>query len=419
MLTLPKPLPELDLATRVICDRVAERLEADAVDLAQTMTAAVFDEIPAFRGMTSDQQRSAVLSHSLEHVRAVVQAIRSWSLPGSDELEFVRARGGLRASQQVPLSALLQSYRIGHRTVWQRLVRLLSDLDDVLEAVLALTTLTLGYTEVISAALAEGYVDQQRAMLTQLDRARRDLLDSILEGGVDQRTPTASLASTFALVPGADFLVVVMRRAASAALEGGDSESRAAETLRRHLSLGVAQPFVVVRHGEVVSIAPISRARTAAITQLVRQARAELDGRGEAWAVGMSTVCSGLGEVARGYQEARQAFEAVAADGGVYALLEQRVLDYVVDHADGTAVRMIPVAARQILESNRLLTETLRAYARAEMSIRGAADTLDVHPNTIAYRLDKLSRLLGRDVARFSELAEVLTWLRLLHTKGL
>ena len=91
-----------------------------------------------------------------------------------------------------------------------------------------------------------------------------------------------------------------------------------------------------------------------------------------------------------------------------------------ISHADGTAVRMIPLVARRLLESvtpgDRILLETLRAYAKAEMSMRDAADALDVHPNTVTYRLEKLSRLLGRDVSRFSDLVEVLNWWRLLDT---
>jgi DNA-binding PucR family transcriptional regulator len=185
----------------------------------------------------------------------------------------------------------------------------------------------------------------------------------------------------------------------------------------------VAQPFVVMRHGELISIASLARARWAAIAQLVRHAHSELGQRGEAWAGGISTVCAGLVEVARGYQEARLAFESAAAEGGVCALLELRVHDFVLEHADGTAVRMIPPSARRLLESvasgDRVLLETLRAYARAEMSVRDAADSLDVHPNTVSYRLEKLSRLLDRDVSRFSDLVEVLSWLRILDAKGL
>jgi DNA-binding PucR family transcriptional regulator len=49
------------------------------------------------------------------------------------------------------------------------------------------------------------------------------------------------------------------------------------------------------------------------------------------------------------------------------------------------------------------------------MSVRDTATVLCVHPNTVNYRLEKLSRLLERDVTRFSNLVEVITWLRVLQ----
>jgi sugar diacid utilization regulator len=195
--------------------------------------------------------------------------------------------------------------------------------------------------------------------------------------------------------------------------------SGAADVLRHHLSMGVAQPFVVVRHSEVVSIAPVARARPAAIARLVRLAHAELAQRGEHCAVGISTLCAGLGEVARGYQEARYALESVAPEAGVRVLLDLRVSDYLVERADGTALRMIPPAARRFFESpapgDRILVDTLRAYAAADLSVRLAADQLAVHPNTVSYRLHKLGRLLERDLSSFSDVVEVVTWAQVIE----
>jgi hypothetical protein len=337
-----RALPVLDAATRALCDGVADRLEAEAADLAETMTVGVFEEIPAYGTIASSDQHATVLAHSLDHVQAVVRAIRTWSLPLADDLTFVNVRASLRAGQRIPLSALLHSYRVGHRTVWERMVRVLAGLDNGLDAALALTTLTLNYTELISAALAEGYVERRRGMLVQLDRDRRDLLETLLLG-----------------------------------------------------------------------TAPLGRARPAAIARLVRLAHTELNQnqRGERWAGGISTLCAGLGEVARGYQEARYALESVAHDAGVRVLLDLRVSDYLVERADGTAVRMIPPGARRFFESpapgDRVLVETLLAYADAELSIRLAADHLAVHPNTVGYRLQKLGRLLERDLSAFSEVVGV------------
>lgn len=188
-----KPLPAVDAAARAICERVADRLEAETEDLAALMTAAVFDEIPAYRSIDAPAVHAGVLEHSLDHVHAIARAIRTWSLPSGEDLTFVKMRGGLRASQQIPLTALLHAYRLGHRTVWERLVRLLAGVEDDLNAVLALTTLTLSYTDLISSALAEGYVERQRSMLVELDRDRKHVgarrLGSLLGNGLECLPP--------------------------------------------------------------------------------------------------------------------------------------------------------------------------------------------------------------------------------------
>jgi sugar diacid utilization regulator len=416
-------LPTLDATTRRVCDQVADGLELAAEDLAATMTEAVFREIPAYRALGQSEEAAIVLAHSLDHVHAVARAIRAWQLPADSELAFVRSRGALRAGQQVPLIALLHSYRLGHRTVWERLVQLLPALDNVLDALLALTTLTLSYTELISGALAEGFLERERTLLVERDRDRRDLLENILLGRLDSRADTLRLASNFALVAGAEFLVVVMMCLDEPGPPPAETLTRSAEVLRRYCALGIAQPFVVVRQSEIVSIAPLARARPAAIAHLVQQAHAEITGLGGRWAAGLSTVCGGLAEVARGYEEARHALGIASAQARVCPLLEMRVTDYLFEHATPTAMRMIPPRARRVLESaapaDKLLVETLRAYAEADTSVRLAAERLAVHPNTVSYRLQKLSGLLGRDPSRFSDLVEVLSWARLVERSRL
>jgi DNA-binding PucR family transcriptional regulator len=92
------------------------------------------------------------------------------------------------------------------------------------------------------------------------------------------------------------------------------------------------------------------------------------------------------------------------------------VSDYLLDRADDTAQRMIPLAGRQVLASphadDRLLLETLAAFVHAELSVAATADALAVHPNTVSYRLRKLGQRLGRDLTRFSDVVEVMAWIR-------
>src|SRR4029450_6115227 len=97
-------LPVLPPATQQLCLNVADQLEAEADSLALAMSAAVFGEVPAYRAARTPDLERTVLKHSLDHVHAVVHAIRTWTLPSADQLSFVRAQGALRASQQLPLN---------------------------------------------------------------------------------------------------------------------------------------------------------------------------------------------------------------------------------------------------------------------------------------------------------------------------
>jgi len=58
-------------------------------------------------------------------------------------------------------------------------------------------------------------------------------------------------------------------------------------------------------------------------------------------------------------------------------------------------------------------TTFLQLYA-ARMAVAATADKLSIHPNTVSYRLRKLSRSLDRDVSKFSDLVEVVTWARII-----
>jgi sugar diacid utilization regulator len=409
----------LEDATRGVCLQVAERLEAQANDLATAMTEAVLREVPIYHAVAHDPDvQRTVYGHSLDHVHAVVHTIGTWSLPSAEELQFVKTRAAMRATQQVPLSALLHGYRLGHRTVWERLVQIGSAIDADMEAMLALTTMTLSYTDLISAAVAEGYVEQQQRLVIQSDQDRRDLLEAMLRGEVGPSADALRLAATFDLLQGDDFLVTVL--GSQSANVSGEAVTRAGDILRRHLSLGIGEPFVVVRQREIVSVAPLARVRAATVATLVRAAQAELARRGEDWGAGISTVCSGLAEVPRGYEEARHVLQSAVPAGRVVALLDTPVSEYLLERADATAARMVPPSARRFFEStapgDRALVETLLAYAEANMSVRVASNRLSIHPNTVTYRLQKVRRQLGRDPTSFVDLVEVMTWARLVRS---
>ena len=56
----------------------------------------------------------------------------------------------------------------------------------------------------------------------------------------------------------------------------------------------------------------------------------------------------------------------------------------------------------------RVLTETIRAVADADLNLRVAAERLRVHPNTAQYRLRRIEERTGRNPRRIADLLDLL-----------
>jgi DNA-binding PucR family transcriptional regulator len=54
------------------------------------------------------------------------------------------------------------------------------------------------------------------------------------------------------------------------------------------------------------------------------------------------------------------------------------------------------------------LLATLRAYGESDMNVLKAARLLDVHPNTVYARMDRIEEVTGLDGQRFDALNELL-----------
>jgi DNA-binding PucR family transcriptional regulator len=128
--------------------------------------------------------------------------------------------------------------------------------------------------------------------------------------------------------------------------------------------------------------------------------------------MGISTVAGGVAELPRAYREARAALECVAGDGGVASLPRVSPFDYLARRADETARRLVDPRVRAFLDDDRarggVLTATIRAFAAADLNLRVAAESLQVHPNTAQYRLTRIEERTGRNLRCVADLVDLL-----------
>jgi hypothetical protein len=376
---------------------IFDALERDAEGLARRMVMAIREEVEEYRTVRDPKIAAEVLAHAVEHVHVIARCGRAGRVPEGAELDFVRQRGATRARQMMPLDALLESYLIGQRTTWETIAEVAGDSPEGMRIAQDLTAWTFRYTHAINVAIAAAYLTESHVLASESERSRRDLLDRLLSGllpGFDEERRAEGLG----LRPEAEHIVVV------ATQDGGSHGERLVVR-----GLVPHDPFVVARHDEIVAIVPArdGRGPRELRDELTETLAAIERNHGVRIRAGVSTTCTGLAEVARAYAEARRTLR----HADPVAILEEiSLFDYLAQSADETAQRLAPPGLHQLAP----LAGTLHAYAECDLNVAKTAEHLEVHPNTVHYRLRRVQELTGRDPRRFGDLVELTTALRVL-----
>ncbi len=397
---------------------ILDTLELHESAVAAAMRRAVLAEVPDYPASGDPSLLAQVQQHSLAHVRAFVASARLGRLPRDVELEFVRDRAVQRERAGMSLAALLHAYRLGLREIWRTLVELAAEDGTPQQAVLEVTALAMAYTDAISLAVTDAYTRAAQRRRADVERERRDLLEDLLAGrdvdgraeelGVDLRLPLAVVVAGPPSTSNPRSGAAVPGRAGTPAEEAVDHETlrRAAQAFERQAGSAPRSAFVVLHHGRVVTVAPIGRGGIADLRNRVGRALSALARAGhDRLAGGISLPLTTLADVAHGHTEAERALRHAPA-GTVVALSEVRLLDYLIEHAGATARRIVPDWASAL---DPELVRTLRAFAANDLNAARTAPALNLHPNTVRYRLDRVRTLTGRDPRRFLDLVDLLT----------
>jgi carbohydrate diacid regulator len=127
-------------------------------------------------------------------------------------------------------------------------------------------------------------------------------------------------------------------------------------------------------------------------------------------------ICAGLGRYHEGWQALGQSFSdaTCAADAGtrmfgpnrIYGLKDLGVAAFLTD-ASPSAKRELAQGLLRPLDGEAELLVTVAAFLRNDLSPQVTARELTIHRHTLAYRLDKVHRLIGLDPRRFQDAAQI------------
>ena len=376
------------------------------------MVDTILAEIPAYED-PSPAVVGDVRAHCLRHAGLMFALLREDREPRRDELGFARQAAARRVSQGIPLDAFLQAFRLGHRTVWDAIVRLAPATEAGRQAALTLARPAMQYIDVVSTHVAESYLNEERRLLATADRERRDLLENLLAG----RLPAdARLPAVAAGIASHEELIVVVAHVLSDGPADPNDLHRAADVFGAQSAGPEAEPLVVVRQGEIVAVIPAGDQQPDPLARYRGAQDMLAERRAIRTRIGVSAGVAGLEGVARGYAEARQALLRTSDESPLVALEDLSTFDYVVATADPAAWQVARRTA-DALASAGALSDTVMAYVDSDLDVAAAARRLDVHPNTVRYRLRRVAELTGRDPACFHDLVELATVIRMARAR--
>ncbi|WP_148615038.1 PucR family transcriptional regulator [Nocardioides rubriscoriae] len=362
----------------VACEQILDRVDEIARATAQTIR----QEEPLYVEVMSYEE----LVHALRP--NIIGLVESVMVNEASLLAAPRRTGRERAQARVPLTMVLHAYRLTALHIWDHLVRLCGDDIGSSRALLDSASALWSTVDVYCQELAAAYRDVELEQLMRDVRIREAALASLFNGTSSNGRGVAEVADALRLPKVGRFVVVASD---SWPAEG----ERAPATAERALaSLGVRSAWRSEADGEV-GLVVLNRAQRA--DRLMDYLTSLTVGR-----VGISETFEAVVDTPQAVTQARLARDtATPGENAVMRYGEARVAALVAgapDLAIGLAHQVLGPVLEQKADERDLLICTLRAWFDAQGSAAEAARLLHCHPNTVRYRLTKVTQLTGRDL---------------------
>jgi hypothetical protein len=387
-------------------------------------------ESPEYRNSVDDEFIIESKAHCNELLTTIIAIVAGRAKKSSaDAFDFVRTHAVWRARHQVPLFASLHAYRLAHRTYWEITKESVLRHGKQDEAILSLTMLSDFWIQLfdhVGAVLAEAHAVEKGLIVAQSTRSYGRLIDDLLGGIQPRDAESQRLCKLCGIRPGAPMAVAVARPLNSTSGGHVDDEISLRSFVRvieQMLPPAVFGKLVDIRNGEVRTII-CSEAETARgfLQALRRDGFARRARNGQASTVGLSLEAVEVTRLPQALEEARLAVQFTTAAQPIMHFSDIDLPELLVRQADQIAVRLIPEWARHFNsnedDSLRQLAKTIRVFADCSFNVKQTAQRLNVHTNTVYFRLKRIRELTRINPRTYSGTSFLLTALRLLEVHG-
>lgn len=358
---------------------LAARCEPRVNELARRMTRTVFEDLHGYAELPADVRDVEITATARHGLRRFLRGAADGEVlrPTADGgLRYFQERALQRADEGMPLQLLLGTYTSGAQVLWQALTDAARPGEE--GALTELCGALLTAQGRVIGAVTESYLDEQAAIVAERGEQRRSLARALLEG-----TGAADAVE-------GPVLVVHLRFGARQS--GGVAVRRLVRRVQTALDrlFGTEVPALLDGTGGH-ALVPGRTELPDAATAVLREAA----GPGLRLA---ATVASGAGDIpdaARVGEEIVRVARACGHAPGPHHL-DDVLLEYHLSRPSAGSSRIAALLAP--LADRPELTATLRTHLEQRQDRRATARALGLHPNSVDYRLARITELTGLDL---------------------
>ncbi|WP_028478015.1 CdaR family transcriptional regulator [Nocardia sp. CNY236] len=336
--------------------------------------------------------RSDIPSLTRTFLDLAAQTFDRRGIPGGDQFGVVRAAATRWAREHIPLTTILRTYHEGLRVAFELITAPADALD--LDDVLCAADLVLQLLEAITAAVTDAYVDEQHLITKEHQTATHTLASALLSGRGSSalaRQTGIPIATSYQVValsipehpdergPYVDGIIVARRKL----------HRLQAELATTFASRALA--LLSVKGGTL--LIPLGDEETS-----LNDATLELLADAAAVPLTATVVPSETDRIPESADQAHELLNLVRAGArppGLYRMWDLAV-EYQLTRSGPATQRIATIL--DPLDSHPELFDTMRAYLRNDMNRQLTARQLYVHPNTVDYRLRRISQLASIDL---------------------
>jgi sugar diacid utilization regulator len=362
-------------------------------------------EIPEYRRVKDEALWTEVRQILRANIPVFFNAVIEGRIPRQEEVSAARYFARRRVHQGVPLRGHLTAYRNGMWLLWEELVNCVMHRPALQKELLLRAAWAFQHLDIVSSAVSEAYYAEQEGRARHRDRIMRDLFDEIIDGGPSSPEELKVRADAVGLDFESEFHILVLFRP-----PGRSGSLRHAElpsvtvVVAEAGGITVERVVSVERNRELLVLTPRSgeELRIAVLRSKLVEALEPTVTAGVPLLVGISGVVSGIAGVRQGYKEAKRATDMgqMLDPTNFIHFYGDYVLHDVLDSGAKPGQRLIDEVLGPLLavgDTGQRLIDTLQAYFSAGLILKVAAGSLDIHPNTLAYRMRQIYQLTGLD----------------------